>query len=66
MSLRVFHLVFIAASVMLAAFVAAWAMSEYRTGHDVSYIAACVASAAIGLGLAVYGAMFQRKTKRLS
>jgi hypothetical protein len=66
MSLRAFHLVFIAVSVMLAAFVAAWAMNEYNTSHDSSYIAACVASAATGLGLAVYGAMFQRKTRRLS
>ena len=66
MSLRAFHLVFIAVSVMLAAFVAAWAMSEYRTAHDSSYIAAGVASAAAGMALAVYGALFQRKTRRLS
>jgi NADH:ubiquinone oxidoreductase subunit K len=66
MSLRAFHIVFIAVSVMLSAFVAAWAASEYRAVHDSGYIIACVASAATGVGLAVYGAMFQRKTKGLS
>ena len=66
MSLRAFHLFFIAVSVMLTAFVAAWAVSEYRAVHDSGYIVACIASIATGLGLAVYGAAFQRKTKRLS
>ena len=59
MSLRAFHLLFIAMSVMLTAFVAAWAASEYRVAHDAGYVAA-------GIVLAVYGAAFQRKTKRLS
>ena len=65
MSLRAFHLVFIAVSVMLAAFVAAWALNEYNTTHDAGYVAACAVSAATGVGLAVYGAIFQRKMKRL-
>jgi hypothetical protein len=66
MSLRAFHLLFIALSVMLTAFVAAWAASEYRVAHDAGYVAAGVASVAAGIVLAVYGAAFQRKTKRLS
>jgi hypothetical protein len=66
MSLRAFDLFFIAVSVMLTAFVAAWAVSQYRAVHEGGYIAACVASVAAGIGLAVYGAAFQRKTKRLS
>lgn len=66
MSLRAFHLLFIAVSVMLTAFVAAWAISEYRTVHDPGYIATCVASALAGVGLAIYGAVFQRKTRRFS
>ena len=66
MSLRAFHLLFIAVSVMLTAFVAAWAIGEYRTAHDSGYLAACVASAATGVALAIYGAMFQRKSKRFS
>ena len=66
MSLRAFHLFFIALSVVLTAFVAAWAVGQYRVLHDATYVAAAVASLASGVGLALYGAVFQRKTKRLS
>lgn len=65
MSLRAFHLLFIGLSVVLAAFVAAWAAGMYRTAHDVSYALASAASLASGLGLSVYGAAFQRKMRRL-
>ena len=65
MSLRAFHLFFIAMSVILAAFVAAWAVGEYQTGHQVTYVLTAVASLATGIGMAVYGAMFQRKTRGL-
>ena len=66
MSLRAFHLLFIAVSVMLTAFVAAWAVSQYRAVHESGYIVTCIASVATGIGLTVYGAAFQRKTKGLS
>ena len=65
MSLRTFHLVFIALSVVLAAFVAAWAAGEYRAAHDLSYALASVGSLASGVALSVYGAAFQRKMRRL-
>lgn len=65
MSLRMFHLFFIAVSVALAAFVAAWAMGQYRVTHDATYLAGCVAAIVGAAGLAVYGAMFRRKTKNL-
>ncbi len=65
MSLRTFHLMFIAVSVVLAAFVAAWAAGMYRAAHDVSYALASAASLASGLGLSVYGAAFQRKMRHL-
>jgi ABC-type Mn2+/Zn2+ transport system permease subunit len=65
MSLRAFHLLFIAISVVLTAFVAAWAAGQYRVAHDVTYAVASAASLASGVGLAVYGAAFQRKTRGL-
>ena len=65
MSLRLFHLFFIALSVVLVALCAAWATGMYRSGHQVSYLAAAVASALAGAGLIAYGTAFQRKTKRL-
>jgi hypothetical protein len=65
MSLKAFHLFFIAVSVMLAVFTAAWAVSQYREVHEAGYVVACVASVLTGLGLAWYGAAFQRKARRL-
>ena len=66
MSLRAFHLLFIALSVVLAAFVAAWAVGQYRLEHEMRLRRrpASVASLAAA-ALAVYGATFQRKTRNL-
>jgi hypothetical protein len=65
MSLRTFHLVFIGVSVILAAFVAAWAGQQYQTAHGVGYALTAVLSLAAGGGLIAYGAAFQRKTRLL-
>ena len=65
MSLRTFHLLFIAVSVILTAFFAAWAAGQYRVAHESSYVLAAAASLAAGAGLAVYGAAFQRKMRRV-
>lgn len=63
MSLRIFHLVFVALSVVLTAFFAAWAAGQYRIAQDVSYGLAAAASLGAGAGLVVYGAAFQRRTR---
>ena len=65
MSLRAFHLFFIALSVVLAAFFAAWASGQYRLEHEPVYALAGVLAVAAGGGLAVYGTRFQRKTRNL-
>jgi hypothetical protein len=65
MSLRAFHLFFIAISVILAAFVAAWAGAQYRGSGEAYFIAASVVAAVSGAALVVYGARFQRKTRNL-
>jgi len=65
MSLRAFHLLFIALSVVLTAFFAAWAAGQYQAAHGTGYAAAGIGSLAAGVGLAVYGAKFQRKTRHL-
>ena len=65
MSLRKFHLLFIALSVVLTAFFAAWAIGQFRAAHDVGYAITAVVSLASGIGLVVYGAAFQRKTRKL-
>jgi hypothetical protein len=66
MSLRAFHLFFIAISGMLAAFCAAWAVAQYLVEPSFSYAAGAVASSLCVGALAVYGTMFQRKMRKLS
>jgi hypothetical protein len=65
MSLKAFHLLFIGMSVVLAAFVGAWAGEQYQAAHQTSYAVTAAAALAGGVGLAVYGAAFQRKMRRL-
>ena len=65
MSLRSFHLLFIALSVVLSAFFAAWAAGQYQLEHQIGYAAIAALALASGGGLAVYGARFQRKTRNL-
>lgn len=65
MSLRAFHLFFIALSVVLAAFVATWASGQYRTEQQIGYVVAALGSALAGLLLVVYGTRFQRRTRNL-
>jgi hypothetical protein len=65
MSLRLFHLFFIAVSVVLVAFCTAWAVGMYRSGHQAAYLAAAGACGLAGAGLIAYGTAFQRKTKAL-
>jgi hypothetical protein len=63
MSLRAFHLLFIALSIVLAAFLAAWAVGQYRVGHEIVYLGAGAVSLATAAVLAVYAVAFQRKTR---
>ena len=65
MGLRSFHLVFIAMSVVLSAFSAAWAVGQYRVEHQAVFIVAAVLSIAGACALAAYGTAFQRKTRNL-
>ena len=65
MSLRAFHLLFIALSIVLAAFFAAWAAGQYRVEHQNGYALAGIAALVGAAGLAAYAAAFQRKTRNL-
>lgn len=66
MSLKAFHVVFVAASVLLMTFLSAWNFRNYResgAGADLVW------SAAAGLAivvLLVYGRFFLRKLKNIS
>jgi ABC-type Mn2+/Zn2+ transport system permease subunit len=65
MSLKAFHLFFIAIAIVLAAFMTAWATRQYRSAHDAIYLLTAVGCAAFGAVLIVYAARFQRKARRL-
>jgi hypothetical protein len=65
MSLRSFHLFFIALSVVMAVFVAAWATGQYRLQRELEYVVLIISAAGLGAALAVYGTKFQRKTRNL-
>ena len=65
MSLRAFHLLFIGASVILAAFCGAWAIGQYRVEHQMGFMVTAAASLVAACGLAAYGTAFQRKMRRL-
>jgi hypothetical protein len=64
MSLRMFHMVFIGVSVVLAAFVAAWAVQQYQAAQAAIYAVTAALALAAGGGLIAYGTAFQRKTKQ--
>jgi hypothetical protein len=65
MSLKIIHLLFVALSVILTAFFAAWAAGQYRVEHEAGYLVTAAVSLAAGAGLVVYGAAFQRKTRQM-
>jgi len=65
MSLKAFHLFFIAVSIVMVAFTAAWATGQYRADHSAASLGTACLCAIAGIGLAVYGAKFQRKARRL-
>ena len=63
MSLRSFHLLFIAASLALMAFVTVWSGRQYLSGND--HLGSAAAAAALFLGGLAYLPWFIRRTKRL-
>lgn len=65
MSLKLFHLVFISLSILLAAGCAFWAFENYRAQAGVADLILGVVSVATALGLVVYEIWFLRKTRRL-
>lgn len=66
MSLKAFHVVFVAASVVLMAFLSAWSFQNWReTGYPADLAGSIGAALAIVV-LAVYGRYFLRKLKNIS
>jgi len=65
MSLKVFHIVFIVFSTLLAITLGSWCIWMNLVEGTSVYLAGAVASFVCAVGLVVYGLWFYRKMKRL-
>lgn len=66
MSLRAFHLAFIAASIALAALTATWGAATYGSERGgVGHLAFAAGAAASAVGMAAYLVAFVRKSRRI-
>jgi dipeptide/tripeptide permease len=65
MSLRVFHIVFIIASVLLSLFVALWGLRRFMDTRDGSGLALGMVFFGLGFALVIYGKRVFRKLKDL-
>ena len=66
MSLRIFHVLFIALSIVLSAMVAAWGVQQYLSLGDTDGLIMAGAFFVVGIGLVIYGSRFFQKLKELS
>jgi hypothetical protein len=66
MSLKAFHLVFIAASILLAFAVAGWGVQSYVTRGGGEDLLLAMISLAGGIGLVIYGMKVRRKLRGVS
>jgi hypothetical protein len=66
MSLRIFHVIFIIASIVLSLFVAVWAIREYQATHSSGALALGIVFVIAGVAMVVYGRRWFRKLKELS
>ncbi len=66
MSLKSFHIVFIAISALFAFGLAYWSMAEFMSSGSMLLIAAAIASFISGFALIVYGIHFLKKLKHVS
>ncbi len=66
MSLRIFHVLFIAFSIALSAMVAGWGIQQYLTLGDRGGLVLAAVFFVIGLALVLYGARYFQKLKEIS
>jgi ABC-type phosphate transport system permease subunit len=66
MSLRIFHVIFIIASIALSLFVAIWAVREYQSTHSLGALALGAVFVLAGIAMVVYGLRWFNRLKDLS
>ena len=65
LSLRSFHVFFIAVSILLSVWVGVWGIGSYRSGGDASGLAVAALFLLVGIVLLVYGVKVRRKLRDL-
>lgn len=65
MSLKVFHIIFIASSVVLILGYGIWLLQSYMSTNEIVYILGAIVSFVVGVGLIVYGIAFLRKFRHV-
>ena len=65
MGLKQFHVVFIAASIVLSFLVGAWGVQQYRLDGSFSSLSIAVVFYVSGIALVVYCLRFMRKVREL-
>lgn len=66
MSLKAFHIIFVAASLAVSLFLGIWAFMSYQTTHARTDLAYVATSAVAIVALLCYGRYFLRKLKHIS
>lgn len=66
MSLKAFHVVFIAAALVLAGWTGWWSWNHWQSGAGGGWLALALACVAAMVGLVVYGVWFLKKTRGVS
>jgi hypothetical protein len=66
MSLKAFHIVFIAMSILLSFFCGVWLLHEYASSHHAAFLAAAILFLVAGASLIWYGKSVLRKLKHIS
>lgn len=65
MSLKAFHLFFVAASILLCALTAVWGVDRYRAGGTAGDLTLAAVCAVLGCALIFYGLKVYRKFREL-
>ena len=66
MSLKAFHIVFVAVSTLMAFFFAGWLLNNYFATKAIGNLIGGIAAALAGVGLIWYGKVVLRKLKQIS
>ena len=65
MSLKIFHIVFVVASIVMSAVVGAWGITDYARTSNTTNLAVGVVTLGVGVALVWYSRWFLRKIRAI-